>query len=418
MSVAAERTTDLDVPGTEQAAPALLRSQDFRALFVSSFLVDLGLCLYFFTFSLFLVEHHFREQQIGFITASLTVGTVAGTLPASFLIRRYGLRPVMVGYALIAPLLLASRTIFLQVPSQLVLGFLAGIAMSLWTVCFAPTVARLTTKKNRTLGFSIFVTMGIGSGAIAGIIGGYLPGFVTSLKGHASTDGIRVVLWLACATVGVAAAGLIRLRRDTPMPASSLVFGGFLTRFLVAVGVWSFALNFFTSFSNVYLVRELHLPIARIGNIYSVCQVAQVVMVLSAPLLYRRVGLLVGIAMTQICTGFVMLALSRAHGVRSAVGLYIALAAVQWMSGPGISALLMNQTPVSQRGRAAAGYNVVNMAAGATATVIAGRAFQQFRFAGPLRVDALVAICAAMLLFVLLRGMGSHVLPVEEGAGA
>jgi MFS family permease len=378
--------------------------RNFRTLYISSFLIDLGLCLYFFLFSLFLVEHHFPEQSIGYITAALTIGTLAGTLPASLLSRRFGLQTMMMVYVTAVPFLLASRTFFLQMPTQITLGFLAGAAMSLWSVCFSPTLAKLTNNKNRTLGFSVFVATGIGSGIFAGLAGGYLPGFLSQ---HAPNDdqidGIRVVLLLACVIISLAATALLGLRMEKTAQIKSAGPGTFLLRYLVAAGVWSFALNFFNPFANVYLSRYQHLPLARIGSIYSISQVIQVITVLLAPLLYSRIGLVKGIALTQLGTGTLLLWLAHAHTPSGAVVIFIALNSVQWISGPGMSALLMGRTLERSRSHAVAMQTIVNLGAQASSTALAGRFFQRYGYIIPLKADATIAALAGLLLYLLLR---------------
>ena len=303
------------------------RDREFWILYSSSFLIDLGLCLYFFMFSLFLVEHHFVEHSIGLITAALTVGTIAGTIPASFLSRRLGLRTMMLVYSLLAPLCLASRTLFLRMPAQIGLAVLSGVAMSIWSVCFSPALAKLTTSNNRVFGFSLFVATGIGSGAVGGLIGGYLPHlFDRAGRVGASVDGIRIVVWLACAIIGLATFGLFKLQLEQIGHATKGAITGFFVRFAISIAAWNFAIGFFTPFANIYLATQLKLPISRIGLIYTISQVVQIIAVLLAPLLYRRFGLVGGIALTQIGTAFMLWGLSQALGPSREVGhLYIVM---------------------------------------------------------------------------------------------
>ncbi len=362
---------------------------NFWILWASSFLIDFGLCLYFFMFSLFLVEHHFPEHAIGLITAALTVGTIAGTLPASFLSRRLGLRTMMLAYSLFAPLCLASRTLFLQMPAQIALAFLAGVAMSIWSVCFSPTLAKLTTRENRAFGFSLFIATGIGSGAIAGLVGGYLPRFFEhpGVAG-APVDGIRVVLLLACAILGLATFGLFRLRlEEIGKTGERAGITGFLIRFAIAIGIWNFAIGFFTPFANVYLATHLNVPLPRIGLIYTISQVVQIAAILMAPLLYRKVGLVAGIALTQIGTASMLWGLAHASLPSRAVGIYILLCGLQWMSGAGIASLLMNRTPEQYRSHATATQNLVNLAAQASSAALAGKLFRTVRILYPSRSE-------------------------------
>jgi MFS family permease len=390
-----------------QRAKSRLRhlNSGFWTLYASSFLIDLGLCLYLFMFSLFLVEHHFTERAIGYITAALTIGTLAGTVPSSLLAKRLGLRTMLVVYIIAVPLCFASRVFLLQMPAQLWLAFLSGIAMSIWSVCFSPTLAKLTTHENRAFGFSIFVATGIGASALAGLLGGYLPDqFRRLFQAGSQVDGIRVVLLLACIILAFALFTILRLhlRLDENAQTSGKVFSGFLLRFLVAIAVWNFAINFFTPFANVYLSRHLGLPVTRIGGIFSSSQLIQVAVILMAPLLYRRVGLVTGLAITQLATASLFWGLSRASGLTIAPYIYLLLASVQWTAGPGIASLLMNRTPEKHRSQAAAIQNIVNLATQAGSAALAGKLFEQYGYSGPLAANAGIAVLAAVLLYTLL----------------
>jgi MFS family permease len=304
-----------------------------------------------------------------------------------------------------APLALSLRLFFLQVPAQLGLAFLAGLMMSIWSVCFSPTLAKLTTQENRTFGFSLFVATGIASGAVAGLIGGYLPGlFHHSRWGGPQVDGIRVVLFFACAIIMLAAVAVLRLRLEKKESISSdvKIFNRFLTRFLIAVATWNFAISFFVPFANVYLSRQLRLSTVHIGEIFTVSQLAQVAMVLAAPILYRKFGLVTGIALTQAGTGLLFFALSGPVRTSTAVWFYLLLNGLQWMGGPGISSLLMNQTVETNRSRASAVHNIVNLGTQAAAAVIAGNMFERFGYSGPLAMDGVLAALAAFFMFSLL----------------
>jgi len=384
---------------------------EFWTLYGACCLIDLGLCLYFFLFSLFMVERNVSVHDIGFITAAQTVGTITGTLLISLLARRLGLRRMMLLYISFAPLCLALRLFFLQLPMQISLAFLAGAMMSLWSVCFSPTLAKLTTQSNRAFAFSLFVATGISAGALAGLLGGFVPQLLLrhGMKGG-HVGGVRAVLLSSCCIISLAAFALFRLRfdGDAAQQHRGGEVTGFLFRFLIAIALWNFAIGFFTPFANVYLSRELHLPLTRIGEIYTLAQVVQVAMVLLAPFLYRRVGLIAGIALAQVATGVLFWILPRTHYPHRAVWFYLALMGFQWMSGPGISSLLMNRTAEGDRSKASAMQNMTNLAAQAGASALAGKLYERYGYSGPLATNAGLAIVAAVLLYWFLRGGQSN----------
>ncbi|MGA2048799.1 MAG: MFS transporter, partial [Terracidiphilus sp.] len=70
-------------------------SRHFWIFFAVAFFFDFGFAVYFFLFNLYLLDLHFNERTIGLVGGALTFGSVIGTLPAGWLARKIGLRPLM-----------------------------------------------------------------------------------------------------------------------------------------------------------------------------------------------------------------------------------------------------------------------------------------------------------------------------------
>jgi MFS family permease len=380
-------------------------NKQFWTFFASSFLLDLGLSIYFFLFNLFLIEYHFTERSLGFISGAMTLGTVAGAIPIGISARKWGLRPMFFLCLIAVPILLVFRTLFLETTAQIALAFFAGMALSAWAVCFAPTIAKLTTTVNRAFAFSVIFATGIGTGAVAGLAGGYLPQWIkrSGASGH-SAESMRWVLILACAITFLGVWPMMRLRlgSDDQDKRKEKLFTPFLLRFLPAMALWNVATGFFTPFSTVYFSRQMHLPLSRIGVVFSLSQLVQVFAVLLAPLLFARLGTIRGIVCTQIGTAGALYLLSRTTNPQVAIVLFLALTGLQWMCGPGIYSLVMECTPENQRSNASAVQSVVTASSGAAAAAGAGALFEREGYARPLAGGAGVAAMAALLLYFLL----------------
>jgi MFS family permease len=394
------------------AGRAPWRDKHFSPLFwrfySAGFFFDFGFGMYFFLLSLYLASLHFSERSIGLVAGSLTLGSVVATVPTSFLVRRFGLRPMLIFCMIAAPVLSAIRLFVVWPPAQIALAFANGLALCSWVVCTPPAIARTTTAENRTTAFSLTFATGIGSGALAGIVGGYLPGwlerlgFVTQLA-----TGMRWVLLLACT---IAAIGLLPLRRlhfeqseeaiDTQKIGS---VNSFLRRFFITFAIWNIALGAFTPFSNLYLAREFNISLGHIGAIYSASQTLQVIAILAAPLLFRRIGTIGGVTCVQLATAVALFALARSHHVSMAVGSYLSLCCFQYMAGPGIYSLVMGRTPDTMRSTASAMQNIVSSLSQAGAAAVAGLLISGFGYSSLLIGAAAVATVASMLFFFLLK---------------
>jgi MFS family permease len=378
----------------------------FWIFFTAAFFFDFGFGLYFFLFNLFLANLHFNERVIGIVASALTLGNVAGTIPVSLLVKRFGLQRVLLLCFIAAPLFSILRTLLLSIPAQVGLAFSAGVAMSCWPVCFPPAAAKLTTENNRVPAFSILFATGIGTGTLAGLVGGYLPGLFRISGGTSHiADSMRPVLLLACGVVMLGIWPILKLRLGHVEQGESLptrFAHPFLFRFLPAFALWSVVTGSFAPFAAVFLQKHLSLPLKNIGLIFSGSQLVQVAAVLLAPFLFRRFGTIRGIMCAQIATAAAVFAVGRAQSVSMAVVCYLGYTGVLFMSGPGFYSMLMSRMPEEERSKASAMQNIVGALSQAAAAFITGNFVVRYGYPAVLSGNAMVAIAAALLLFVLL----------------
>lgn len=379
-------------------------SREFWIFFVAALCFDFGVAMFFFLYNLFLLDLGYNERQLGLIGGAMTLGMVAGTIPLGMLAQRLGLRRVLLyGFAASA-LTAAARTIVAGERGQVAVAFLFGACLSFWAVCFSPAAAKLTTQKNRTFAFSLLLSVGIGTGGVAGLAGGWLPGWLQSQHAMPPADAKRVVLLLCCAvmTLGVWPVSRLRLAVEAAQPGRTWTFDPFLWRFLPAMALWNLAAGAFVPFATAYLARYVRLPLGQIGEIFSGSQLAQVVAILLAPAVFRRCGLVTGIVYTQVATAIALAGLAQAHAVPQVVALYLSFTAFHWMGGPGIYSLLMNRVAEEARSSASAANNLVTQVCQAIASAAAGAAFVAFGYPAVLSAVAGIAVFAALLFWVLL----------------
>ena len=387
-------------------------SREFWVFFAVAFFFDFGFSIYFFLFNLFLLDFHFNERTMGLVGGGLTFGSMIGTLPAGWLARRTGLRPMLMFCMIAAPLLGVVRTTMMWEPAQIGLGFLAGLAMCIWGVCFLPAVARLTTEENRASAFSIIFSMNIGAGALGGLVCGYLPQWL-KMAGYAmqASDVKRLILLIACGIASIALIPLLRLRlplEESQPQASNKTekqtwkMNPFLRRFVPSMALWTVALTSFTPFASVYLARNLNISLSHIGLIFTATGVIQFCLGLLTPLLFRTLGLVRGIVATQVATAAAMACLAGTHDRGLALALYLSFSATQWMSSPGLYNLLMSRVPGEERSSASAMTMFCNALVGAGATAGAGILFVRFGYPHVLVVIAGLAAVAAVLFWMVV----------------
>ncbi len=398
-------------------------SRSFWVFFAVAFFFDFGFSVYFFLFNLYLLDFRFNERTIGLVGGALTLGSVIGTLPAGWLARKTGLRPLLMFCLIAAPLLGAVRATVMWEWAQIGLAFLAGLAMCIWGVCFLPTLAGLTTEENRASAFSLIFSVSIGTSALGGLVCGYLPQWLR-MAGHAmrGPDVKRLIRMVACGIAGLGLIPLMSLRlplqRSEPKTESwagkrPWKMNPFLLRFLPSMALWTAVLASFTPFANVYLSKDLHIPLLQIGEIFSVAQVVQLCVGLLTPLVFRRLGLVNGIVATQVATAAAMGCLAGTHDRRLAVALYLSFSATQWMSSPGLYNLVMSKVPDEERSSASAMTLFCNAVLQSCATAGAGILFAEFGYPRVLVGIAALALTAA-LLFGWLVAPAARRVPLQR----
>ncbi len=378
-----------------------LRFQSASALFC------LGMSIFVLLYNLYLLGLGYNEAFLGRVASLMSVGTLVGALPAAALARRIGLRST-----LSAAMLGGSGAALLRVvstaPAALqASAFLGGLFMSLWAVSFSPSIAGLSRERNRQTAFSLACAAGMSFGILGGLVGGHLPGlFQHALHAGGPQQGLRAALLAAAAFAALGAWPARRLRfAESVQEKSGRVYprGRFVPAFLAALACWTLAVGAFNPFFNVYFTSRLGMSTARLGLVYSVAQLAQVLAVLAAPLVLRRAGEVRGIAAMQLTAALALVLLAAAPLPGIAALAYAGYVSFQYMSEPGVFKMLMNRVAAGERSGASALYFLVTSIGGSVAAFAGGNAIARFGYPATLMAAAALAAVAALLFRVLIQ---------------
>jgi MFS family permease len=402
-------------------------SKGFWVLYTAFFFFHPGIAAYYFLFNLYLLDCHFNERVIGLVGGALSLGTAAGALPAGLLAKRVGLHPLLLACFVATPALGVLRAVMMWETAQIGLAFLAGLSLCFSGVCCLPAVARLTTEENRATAFGLLYSTSVGMSALSAMVCGYLPLWIR----HAGFEmepaqAKRLMLLVAC---GIAASGLfamIRLRIPEQPRENSVVNRiqksvsrwcwrphPFLLRFFPALILWTAVLTSFAPFSNVYLSQGRHIPLARIGIIFFIAQIIQSCFGLFSPIVFRKLGLLNGIVVTQVLTAVTLSLLAGTQDLRLVAPLFIAFTAIQWMSTPGLESLLMSGVPDEDRSTASSMMMFCNSVVAAGATSGTGILFVRFGYPRVMLGISALALAAAILFGTVLSPAGRRT-PVQR----
>jgi MFS family permease len=403
----------------------------FWTFLSAAVLYNFALFVFVLLYNLRLLDLGYREDFLGVVSGAGTLGCVAGTLPAAALARRFGLRHTLLATVAASACIAALRALATGRVALAALAFVSGLVFSGWAVVMAPAVAGAVEEKRRPAAFSFFYATMFATGIAGGFVGGRLPLWM---------HGKQPALLMAAALAALALWPASRLRlaahspsSDRPSPSvvrraglkwdrpspfvvwlkeldrrrRAIVCPTFMLRYLIPFAIWNLATGSFNPFFNAYFAR-LGYGSARIGAAFSTAQLAQIATVLVAPLVFRKAGLVNGIAwmMAATAAGLACLAV-RPAGVAAAAA-YVGYMAFQWMSEPGLSTLLMSGVEERERGGAAAMNYLVMFGAQALAALVGGAVVNRFGYGVALAGSAALAVLAAALFRGLLREWGGR----------
>lgn len=235
-------------------------------------------------------------------------------------------------------------------------------------------------------------------------MGGHLPGWLSEMHARSQMQSEQTALLIACVVIVLAAWPMSRVRLEpTPRRQRALYpRNPFFWRFLPAVAAWSLVTGGFSPFFNAYFSQRLHMPVERIGAMYSLSELSAVLAILAAPWLFRRIGLVKGVMFTQIAAGISLVSLAVMANRFWATAFYTAFSAFEWMNEPGIFTLLMSRVRAEERTGASALMFLVISLSQAAAAALAGWGFTRFGYPAVMFATAGAALLAAILFGQLL----------------
>ncbi|MBV8515168.1 MAG: MFS transporter, partial [Acidobacteria bacterium] len=380
-------------------------NKGFWSFFAADFFFDFGMFIFFVLYNLYLLDRGFKENVLGLVASATAIGGIVGAIPAGMLAHRVGLKKSLLACLTLVPLIFALRALVRSENLLIALAFLGGAVMTIWAVCISPAIAQLTNERSRPIGFSAVFSSGIAIGIFGGQIGGRLPGWVGSLASSATAGNTKqVALLIACGLTAVGLLPLFRIKFSAAPAVEPKIYptGRFIRRYLAVIALWTLTTDAFDPFFNVYFSQHLHMPVQEIGSLFSYAQLAQVIGIMASPVVFRKFGMVEGIAYIQIAAAIALGVLAACSRAPAAAVVYVGYMAFHWMTEPGMMLLLMNRVAPNERtGASALNFLVINIA-GAIATAVAGAAFSRFGYPLVLIVTSIGALMAAFAFRAML----------------
>jgi predicted MFS family arabinose efflux permease len=389
-------------------------SSRFLRFLAASAVFELGMFIFYMLYNLLLLDRGFHEDFLGAVGGTMQAGGIAGTLPAGLAAKQWGLKRLLVVSFMTLAVVLALRVILQGTLPLLVLSFASGALAACWAVCIAPAIADMTAEKNRPLAFSLFFSTGIGVGVLGGIVGGQMPGaFVRA--GATAAVAKEAALLIGCSLVAVGALLVSRVDLASAEVGETRLYPRkpILWRLLLVISAFQLGTGAFNPLYTAFLSSQAKLPVERIGSVFAASQFAQVIAILLAPLVIRKLGLNTAIASMLAATGFALLFLGSGVAGTLAVSTLITYMCFQYMSEPGTYSMLMSLVaPAERKGASMLNFLIVNSAQ-AIAAFAAGFAITRLGYGPVLEIAGGLVLCAALLFRVLIpRPAAASIAPI------
>ncbi|HEU0005634.1 MAG TPA: MFS transporter [Terriglobia bacterium] len=394
-------------------------SRNFWVYLLSGFFWSLGLMTFFLVYNLHLLEFGFNEAVIGKIASALTLGSLAVTLLTGRLLTRYGENRVIQSCVLATAILLPLRSATHAVWWLIVAAFLNGASIGGWMVSAPPFLARNTDPERRTWAFSLSYGSSIATGALAGLIVGFVSrdlsiwAWVRQFTGFSAK---QCVLLASAASVLLGFFVLLFLRQRGTLSANAVQTNipfvnsaamttsrRFILQLLMVLVLWSFFVGSFPPFFNVYFHKQFNQSLDGIGIIFSVSQLCQLSAVLCMPWLALRLGRIRAISSVQFASALVLPALIVISNVQLAGLVYLAYLSFQVMAEPALESFIMDSVLPEERNKVASLRYMALFSVQALAVLVSGFAITHFGYSFLLVAMALLGIAASLAFYFFFQ---------------
>lgn len=369
-------------------------------------LFSVGLFILAELYPLYLQDYKVSVVMIGDASLAQNLGSMAGTIPAIFLMRTPGLKGATL--LSLAGIGIASALKLWYTEPLMVYGgaFASGFFLAVLSVGIPVTVSRLTTPATRALGFSCFFVTTIASGFFGDVIGGELPYFIGdafSVEKHG--EQLFLASFLACVLMLAAMVPVARMRlaEGDHRQALRVPRDAGTVRLIVAMAAWSFAVGLFAPFYSLYFSVHLHQPVHTIGLDLAGGQVVGAVFTLFAPMFIAGWGAVRSVRFMMFAAGTMAFFLSLVSSpILVGVGYAVYMGYVAMVQTP-LNTLLMNQVREEEQ----AGASMINSLGGFSAVAaggfIGGRLIDVLGFPPMLALSGAACMFAAVVFVVLVK---------------
>jgi len=362
-----------------------------------------GLGFFSVAIPVFLPLEGMSVTDLGALLTTFGLVTVIFSVPFAILSDRYGRKLLMTVGSLISVLVLVVPGLtssFLLLEVSAVLG---GIGEAMYLSTWNAYLADTTSQEARAATFSLsFVTFTIASG-----VGSFLPGLfplfpLKLLDAHRVVFVLLGILGLGTPLSVVRWATDIKPKtsRQGILPRKSL---GLIAKFSTANMMIGLGAGLIIPLIPTWFYLRFNETDVFSGPLIAISNIAMGLAAVASPSIARRIGLVRGIATTQILSTLFLFAMPFASNATIAAPLYVVRAMLMNMSSPLSDTFLMNMIAEDERATASSFNVVVWRLPNAASTVIGGSLLNSGDLGLPFYLCTVLYVSSIALFYSLFR---------------
>ncbi|PKL50017.1 MAG: hypothetical protein CVV42_04975 [Candidatus Riflebacteria bacterium HGW-Riflebacteria-2] len=367
-----------------------------RRLFAAQAMFGIGMGVFSVLLNLYLRSIGFSEEMIGRLLAFQSLCAAIASIPMGMLADRttrrttYLLGLVLLGSGLST--LASSRELNYLIAAVL----LAGTGNGAMMVSVQPYLQENSRRRQRPYIFSVSFTLMWVTSILAGFIAGWLPrlfAWINPALADVEADRLQYSLWIGVFFTFIAlipAQGMSgRAKSEKPLTAESLENSEkacasnpwkLIARFSLCNALIGFGAGMIVPYFNLYFRDWVGASIPQIGMVFAMGQFGTALGSISSPFLAKRIGLIKGVAVSQLCSLPFMLLMAWQHELWLCSLCFIFRGAFMNMCTPMRQETTMEIVPQRHRARASAAESMSWNLAWATAMFFSGGIIRDYGY--------------------------------------
>ena len=407
----------------EYAAQVRGAGRNPRLYLGGMFLFGMGQSIFALLFNLYLRDLGISDATIGQILSKVALGAAVAALPAAFLFRRMPARTLLVGGGALAALGYVLQASLVQPELLLLVAFLTGMVLTVFRLSIAPVVMKEGASERRPFLFSASFGVFFLSAILGSAVGGSLP-HLFHLIAPESGQALRFSLFVASAITLASALPFLAMRSGEPGPGPPgaleqikdllEIDWGLHLKLILPSAMIGLGAGLIIPFLNLYFKDRFGLTEGDIGFLFSVMQGFMVAGNLYGPAVSRRLGLVLGVVVTQLLSVPFMIVLAVSHLFPLVALCFFMRGGLMNMNQPLASHFAMEVVPERDHAITNSLLSLSWFLAWTVSADIGGALIERKGYEEPLLIAAALYVGASVLYWIFFKDVAEARLPRTE----